>query len=85
VEPAIKTLACGEVGVGALADLDDLVGIVVKCLAPWNAHGGISTKNGVSNVEVQGLVQRTKMDHVPYHNVLPQASRVDADTARTTA
>ena len=35
VEPATKTLACGEVGVGALAELDDLVAAVRTRLAPW--------------------------------------------------
>ena len=36
VEPAVKTLACGEVGAGALADLDDIICAVNKCLVQWN-------------------------------------------------
>lgn len=32
VEPATKTLACGEIGAGALADLDDIMYEVKKCL-----------------------------------------------------
>lgn len=32
VEPAIKTLACGETGAGALAELDDIIHAVNKCL-----------------------------------------------------
>ena len=32
VEPAVKTLACGEIGAGALADLEDIMCEVKKCL-----------------------------------------------------
>jgi phosphopantothenoylcysteine synthetase/decarboxylase len=31
VEPQIKTLACGEVGTGALASVDDILEAVKKC------------------------------------------------------
>ena len=30
VQPVSKTLACGEIGVGALAELDDIVSAVAK-------------------------------------------------------
>lgn len=32
VQPVAKTLACGEIGVGALAELDDITSAVEKCL-----------------------------------------------------
>lgn len=32
VEPSVKTLACGEIGAGALADLEDIICAVKKCL-----------------------------------------------------
>ncbi|KAL7516041.1 hypothetical protein ACHAWX_001096 [Stephanocyclus meneghinianus] len=32
VEPVVKKLACGDVGTGALAELEDIVGCVRKCL-----------------------------------------------------
>ena len=35
VEPAVKTLACGEIGAGALADLDDIISTVKRCLMKW--------------------------------------------------
>ena len=35
VEPAVKTLACGEIGAGALADLDDIISAVKRCLVKW--------------------------------------------------
>lgn len=35
VEPAVKTLACGEIGAGALADLDDIISAVRRCLVKW--------------------------------------------------
>ena len=35
VEPAVKTLACGEIGAGALADLDNIISAVKGCLAKW--------------------------------------------------
>mmetsp|Transcript_13131 Transcript_13131/g.26809 ORF Transcript_13131/g.26809 Transcript_13131/m.26809 type:complete len:307 (-) Transcript_13131:37-957(-) len=34
VDPAVKTLACGEVGAGALADLDDIISAAKKYLKP---------------------------------------------------
>ena len=34
VQPVAKTLACGDVGVGALAELDDIVSTVKQCLKP---------------------------------------------------
>ena len=33
VEPQVKTLACGEVGTGALAPVDDILEAVTKCLS----------------------------------------------------
>lgn len=44
VEPAVKTLACGDVGAGALADLDDILTTVSSCLASM----GFSDCNAVS-------------------------------------
>lgn len=38
VEPAVKTLACGEIGAGALADLDDIISVVRKCLIQWDVN-----------------------------------------------
>lgn len=35
VEPAVKTLACGDVGAGALADLDNILLAARKCLESW--------------------------------------------------
>ena len=35
VQPAVKTLACGEVGAGALADLDDILLAVTSCMVQW--------------------------------------------------
>ena len=35
VEPAVKTLACGEIGAGALADLDDIISAVKRSLVKW--------------------------------------------------
>ena len=32
VQPVAKTLACGDVGVGALAELDDIISTAKKCL-----------------------------------------------------
>eukprot|EP00975_Prorocentrum_lima_P029588 6211436-Prorocentrum_lima.AAC.1 len=32
VQPVAKTLACGEVGVGALAELDDIISTTKQCL-----------------------------------------------------
>mmetsp|Transcript_14181 Transcript_14181/g.23116 ORF Transcript_14181/g.23116 Transcript_14181/m.23116 type:complete len:129 (-) Transcript_14181:738-1124(-) len=51
VEPAVKTLACGEVGAGALAELDDIICAVKKCLVQWDADGCIAANNDVSYVE----------------------------------
>ncbi len=31
IEPQVKTLACGEVGTGALASVNDIVEVVSKC------------------------------------------------------
>ncbi|KAL7540219.1 hypothetical protein ACHAXR_009947, partial [Thalassiosira sp. AJA248-18] len=42
VEPAVKTLACGEVGAGALAELDDIISAVKKCLIQWNTNAGMA-------------------------------------------
>ncbi|KAL7534725.1 hypothetical protein ACHAWF_004934 [Thalassiosira exigua] len=44
VEPAVKKLACGEVGAGALADLDVIVDEVKKCLgrSGWGANERVS-------------------------------------------
>ena len=33
VEPMVKKLACGDVGAGALAELEDIVACVQKCLS----------------------------------------------------
>ena len=32
VEPVVKKLACGDIGAGALADLDDIIDRVKNCL-----------------------------------------------------
>lgn len=32
VQPVAKTLACGEIGVGALAELDDIISTVEQCM-----------------------------------------------------
>lgn len=39
VEPAVKTLACGDVGAGALAGLDDILTTVSSCLASLGFSG----------------------------------------------
>ena len=36
IEPAVKTLACGEIGAGALAELDDIISTVKKSLVQWD-------------------------------------------------
>lgn len=38
VDPAVKTLACGEVGAGALADLDDIISTAQKYLKLWSSE-----------------------------------------------
>lgn len=48
VEPAVKRLACGEVGAGALAELDDIICAVKKHLVQWNLSGCIEASNDVS-------------------------------------
>ncbi len=45
LEPATKTLACGEIGVGALAELDDIVFEVKKCLKQVGLKEIIETTN----------------------------------------
>ena len=45
VEPAVKTLACGETGAGALAELDDIVRAVSKCLAQRESDGRTTNTN----------------------------------------
>ena len=50
VEPAVKTLACGEVGAGALADLDDIICTVKKCLVQWNDNSSYYSANGSNHV-----------------------------------
>ena len=50
VEPAVKTLACGDVGAGALAELDDVISSVEKCLVNWGIDACTETANkDVSN------------------------------------
>ncbi len=52
VEPAVKTLACGEIGAGALAELDDIIRAVNKCLVKRESGFLTSSRNSdVSNVE----------------------------------
>lgn len=48
VEPAVKTLACGDVGAGALAELDDIMCSVKKCLVQWDSYTANKGKNDVS-------------------------------------
>ena len=36
IEPVVKTLACGEIGAGALAELDDIISTVKKCMVQWD-------------------------------------------------
>lgn len=42
VQPVAKTLACGDVGVGAMADLDDIISTAKQCLTQF--HGNVSDK-----------------------------------------
>ena len=42
IKPAVKKLACGDVGAGALAELDDIVGEVQSCLAHFDVNGRTS-------------------------------------------
>lgn len=55
VEPAVKTLACGEVGAGALAELDDIICAVKECLVGWEDTNGctaaLKANDDVSYVE----------------------------------
>ena len=52
VEPAVKTLACGDTGAGALAELDDIVRAVSKCLAQRESDGRTANANiNVSHLE----------------------------------
>lgn len=45
VEPAVKTLACGEVGAGALAELNDIISAMKKCLIQWHTNAGTEKAN----------------------------------------
>jgi phosphopantothenoylcysteine decarboxylase len=45
VEPAVKILACGETGAGALAELDDIIRAVRKCLVRWESYGRTANSN----------------------------------------
>ena len=45
VEPAVKTLACGEIGAGALAELDDIISTVKKCLVHWDTNDSATQEN----------------------------------------
>ena len=47
VEPAVKTLACGETGAGALAELDDIIRAVRKCLVRWESYGRTANSHNV--------------------------------------
>jgi phosphopantothenoylcysteine decarboxylase len=44
VEPMVKKLACGDVGAGALAELDDILQCVKRsfCLDPPSLNGNVS-------------------------------------------
>jgi phosphopantothenoylcysteine decarboxylase len=51
VEPAVKTLACGETGAGALAELDDIIRAVNKCLVKRESDFSTAIiNNDVSNL-----------------------------------
>jgi len=52
VEPAVKTLACGDVGAGALAGLDDILAAVSSCLARL----GFSDCHAVSGKDILQVV-----------------------------
>ena len=45
VEPMVKKLACGDVGAGALAELEDIVACVQKCLSSNVSLGLTGTTN----------------------------------------
>lgn len=48
VEPATKKLACGDIGAGALAELDDIICAVKTCLVQCETNG--CTENGINDV-----------------------------------
>ena len=43
----VKTLSCGEVGAGALAELEGIICAVKKCLMQWDTNGNIVANNDV--------------------------------------
>lgn len=49
IEPAVKTLACGEIGVGALAEIDDIIHAVTECLANGRT---VNAGNDVSQIGI---------------------------------
>lgn len=53
VEPMVKKLACGDIGAGALAELDDILHCVNKCLGLDSSHsnGNVSSANCICSVE----------------------------------